>query len=741
MDFNMIRFYLLGGAVLTAFLMLFLGIFIMIKNFKAPLNRNLFIACLGVVGWCLSAVHVFYNIYRNTPIHPFISFRLIWTCSIFIGFATLNFAFYYPPRSRFINGKREFLIFLIPSALAVLFIIGSADGIMRVLNGNGQMTVFHVRRTMLMDLTIRNSTLVNVRVDLLKGGILYAFPLLSTLLATILVLFRKYRIQPDIQGKNKLKLIGAGMLLTALLAWPFGNLLPMFLNNINFYGIALISPIIIFSFMAYSIIRYKALEIETIIHKTIMWFIVTSLVIIPIVLVIFPFYNYFIMAGPTLVTLLVVLFVYIFHEIHELIQPRINRLFERNRVDYGELFQRISQNILSASSTDVILNTVQENIVREIHSEFAFSMLMKLNYYYELSGRFGKMPADGIDPIHASSQLISLLDKEARVLEGVYVRNSPDYAAVRNEGFFSRYHVEVVVPYKFRDRLFGFLALGRKTNLKDYTNDEIKMFENLVKNAGLSLFNAENQELFVKNKLLERDLSIATDIQRSLLPTDTFSVEGLDIKAFTKPMSVGNGDYYDIKEISNDRILVLILDVSGKGVSAALVMVMIQTVFLNHILFYEDLSKLAGNINEVLLTRLKGEKFATAIFLEVNTKTGEARVLNCGHHPLLLMDPEKKLTRIGANSLPLGMMESLNEKVLDIKIPKGSLALLYTDGLAETKNSNAELFGETRITETALSNRDKAPDEIVKALFREAKDFAKEEQQGDDMTLIVVKKN
>ncbi|MBN1897422.1 MAG: SpoIIE family protein phosphatase [Spirochaetes bacterium] len=740
MDLQVIRFYLLGGAVLTSFLILFLGIFIFVKNIRGALNRNFFIATLGLSGWILCAVHGFYNIYQTKPVLPFISFRLIWACSIYIGFAMMNFAFYYPPRSKSINPRREILIYLIPIFLSIFFFIGTPDGVMKVDDGSGQIATYPVRRAMMMDLTIRNGTLVNVKMDLLRGPLLYAFPLLGSMLITIILLLMKFKKQIDIQGRNKLKLIGLGVFLTTILAWPFGNLLPMFFDNINFYGIALISPIIVFGFMAYSIVKYKALEIETVIHKTIMWLIVTSLLVIPIIIIIFPFYNYLKVAGPTLITIIVAGLVYIFHWIYGFVQPKINRWFERNKVNCGLLFQYISQNILSSSNREYILETVQSNAIRELHSEFAFSMLLNPDYKYQFVSHAGKLENKKIDILSSKSYLINYLHKEGKVLEGVFVRNSPEFTDLKEEGFFSRYNVEVVVPYKFKDRLFGFLCLGRKTNLKDYTNDEIKMFDNLIKNIGLSLFNAENHELFLRNKLLERDLAIATDIQKSLLPTNKYIVEGLSIKALSKPLAIVSGDYYDIKEISNDRVLVLILDVSGKGVSAALVMVMIQTVFMNHLLFYENLSKLANNINTVLLSQLKGEKYATAIFLEINKKKGDTRVLNCGHHPLALIDANGKVFKVESNALPIGLMDSMNEKVTKFKFPKGGLALMYTDGFPELQNEKGEQFGDDRMIEVSKKNMDKNPEAIVNILFESASEHQKNQKQVDDMTAIAIKK-
>ncbi|MBU1077274.1 MAG: PP2C family protein-serine/threonine phosphatase, partial [Spirochaetes bacterium] len=292
----------------------------------------------------------------------------------------------------------------------------------------------------------------------------------------------------------------------------------------------------------------------------------------------------------------------------------------------------------------------------------------------------------------------------------------------------------------FKKKLFGFLALGRKSTLKDYTNEEIQMFDNLVKNIGLALFNAENHELFLQNKLLERDLSIAEDIQRSLLPTDEYTVEGLDIKAFTKSLAKVSGDYFDIKEISDNRVLVLILDVSGKGISAALVMVMIQTVFMNHILFYEDLGTLAKSINKVLISQIRGEKFATAIFLEINKKTGVTKVLNCGHNPMLIIDSKDKVYKVESTSVPLGLMEDLKETITKVKLPKDSLMLMYTDGFTEVQNEKEEQFGEERLIKVSQMNRKKKPQDIVQEVYKAAWSFKKDEKQVDDMTVIAIKK-
>ncbi|MBU1077682.1 MAG: hypothetical protein KKH98_10340, partial [Spirochaetes bacterium] len=173
MNLHMLRFYLLGASVLSTFLILCMGLFVFIKNIKGPLNRSFFIAIMGVTGWIMSAIHGFYCIYKTQPVLPFISFRLIWAFSIFIGFALLNFALYYPPVSKFINGKRELLLYLIPLILSAFFIIGNPDGVMRV-DKEGTVTEYSVRRAMMRDITIQDGTLINVDIDIVRGALTYA---------------------------------------------------------------------------------------------------------------------------------------------------------------------------------------------------------------------------------------------------------------------------------------------------------------------------------------------------------------------------------------------------------------------------------------------------------------------------------------------------------------------------------------------------------------------------------------
>jgi serine phosphatase RsbU (regulator of sigma subunit)/HAMP domain-containing protein len=244
---------------------------------------------------------------------------------------------------------------------------------------------------------------------------------------------------------------------------------------------------------------------------------------------------------------------------------------------------------------------------------------------------------------------------------------------------------------------------------------------------------------------LEEELRIARQIQMSLLPAeDGVTVAGLRISALCLPAAEVGGDYYDLLPLSETRLGVVVADVSGKGTSAALYMAELKGLVLSLSRIYDSPARLLGEANRILAENLDSRSFITMSYAVVDVAAGVMRFARAGHSPLLHFEARTGRTRLLAPpglGLGLDRGERFDQILQEQAIPleKGDVYLLFTDGLSEAMNPQAELFGEGRLAHILNDSEGLTTEEIRERILREVRAFAGEATQADDMTLVLLK--
>ncbi len=245
---------------------------------------------------------------------------------------------------------------------------------------------------------------------------------------------------------------------------------------------------------------------------------------------------------------------------------------------------------------------------------------------------------------------------------------------------------------------------------------------------------------------LQEELRIARNIQMSLLPKDQIHMPGLSIAALCLPATEVGGDYYDFIALDDDRLALLIADVSGKGTSAALYMAELKGLVLSLSRIYHSPRKLLVEANKILAATLDSRSFITMAYAVIDMKTRSMTFARAGHNPIFHVSSNGH-PRHTSVLAPEGMGLALDrgklfEQVLRedaVEFKPGDLFLFFTDGISEAMNTRAELFGETRIREIIEQNSDLEPEELREKLVDEVFDFAGGALQHDDMTMVLVK--
>ena len=281
------------------------------------------------------------------------------------------------------------------------------------------------------------------------------------------------------------------------------------------------------------------------------------------------------------------------------------------------------------------------------------------------------------------------------------------------------------------------LYLGKKLNGKRPDQSDLH-FAQIVLNLFYS--NLENQKMIkalIEKERLEREVLIAREIQRKLLPENIPQFESLKIEAEMITYYEVGGDYYDVIKLSNNELLIIIADVSGKGIPASLIMSAVQssikTMVLKGIL---DLSTIASTLNSLLITTTETNKFVALTFVKLNLNSDKLEYLNAGHIPPLLFSGES-IQRLSEGGPIIGLLDFARYRTSTVEFKRGNVLFLGTDGLFEAIGKDGEEIGEKGIV--AILEKCKNENSI-KECFK--KFFLDEsgKQINDDATFILIRK-
>ncbi len=248
------------------------------------------------------------------------------------------------------------------------------------------------------------------------------------------------------------------------------------------------------------------------------------------------------------------------------------------------------------------------------------------------------------------------------------------------------------------------------------------------------------QIIFVNERRLqsiENELTIAREIQASIIPSDSPELRNTRIAAAYRPMTYVAGDFYDFIPVNEKQAGFLVADVSGHGVPAALIATMIKVAIRSVVPCAHDPRAVLRGLNRVLYGQLRNQ-FITASYLWIDMENRKALYSAAGHPPLLRWR-EGMLERIESNGLLFGVTPEPDYPVCDMQISAGDRLLLYTDGLIEPENSRGESFGDSRLEGVIRENQSHSPSDLVDQLLSEMRHWqpAANEQQ-DDITLVVI---
>lgn len=288
-----------------------------------------------------------------------------------------------------------------------------------------------------------------------------------------------------------------------------------------------------------------------------------------------------------------------------------------------------------------------------------------------------------------------------------------------------------------KQNTLGMLYMDSKRDREDLSTGNRELLQTLAIEISTVLENARLLEEEREKKGLEQQLAIAHDIQLSMLPAILPKEGWLVASGHSEACYQVGGDYFDVTRYENDHWGFVLADVSGKGVSAALLASLIQGAFFSAFNLEAHLSETISRINRYVCERAKNSRFATVFYGLIN-REGLTKWVNAGHCPALLVRAEGKVELLKANTVPLGLFAESEFPVAEAHLTAGDKLVVYSDGVSEAKNWSGERFGEKRLQRVLTANAALPSDELYEKLRHELSVFTSGADQDDDVTLLVL---
>jgi serine phosphatase RsbU (regulator of sigma subunit) len=314
--------------------------------------------------------------------------------------------------------------------------------------------------------------------------------------------------------------------------------------------------------------------------------------------------------------------------------------------------------------------------------------------------------------------------------------DSPALDALRAAG------TTLIVPLVSQGELIGLLNLGPRLSERGYTSEDRKLLDDLAAHAAPAVRVAQlvrQQEAEVREReRIHQELRVATLIQQQFLPRELPRLTGWHLAAHYQPAREVGGDFYDFLELSDNRIGIVVGDVTDKGVPAALVMARTHSILRGDAPRLSSPGEVLARANEALNTEMPPGMFVTCLYAILDTDTGLMRFANAGHN-LPYLRTAGGVVELRARGMPLGLLPGMEYEEREVVLDQGDALLLHSDGLAEAHNEAREMFGFPRLMKL-VGERD-GGEALIDLLLDEFSCFVgAQAEQEDDITLVTVQR-
>jgi sigma-B regulation protein RsbU (phosphoserine phosphatase) len=422
-------------------------------------------------------------------------------------------------------------------------------------------------------------------------------------------------------------------------------------------------------------------------------------------------------------------------QVHRRVRTRLDRAFFRSAYDAQQILENLAETALTVTDREQLAALLHRHIHDALHP---------MPLYIYLRSREGKLhayaghpPDEAVDLPNTGGGLEQLAGRGEPVeINPATLRGTP----IEHLG------AECLVPVRgaHEGELQGLAVLGPRLSEEPYSTRDKRLLASVASQAGIAIRSISLAEKMAEGMEAERhadqEMQIARQVQSRLLPQQVPVLKTLDVAGKCIQTRAVGGDYYDFLDFGAGKLGLVLADISGKGMSSALLMANLQANLRGqYALALEDLPRLLQSVNYLFFKNTETSHYATTFFSIYDDRRRTLRYVNCGHNPPILLRANGVVERLEATATVLGLFEEWTCTVADLQLASGDVLVIYTDGISEAaEGDDAEEFGEERLLASIRAHREQSSAEMLDAIVAEVQLFS-QGWQADDMTLIVAR--
>jgi sigma-B regulation protein RsbU (phosphoserine phosphatase) len=419
------------------------------------------------------------------------------------------------------------------------------------------------------------------------------------------------------------------------------------------------------------------------------------------------------------------------------ITQRIDRAFFRGAYDARLILQNLAQKAPRFNSRNDLAAELARRVDEALHPTWLAVYVEGDADYLEAQSE--RLPAP-LRKIRKDSPLLEELDRSGEPWDLFVDPNST--AALT--AMFAPLQPECLVAFPARSgELLGLLVLGIRLSEEPYSGEDKMLLRSVASQAGVALENLRLAEDIAERLEAERnalrEMEIARQVQSKLFPQTLPQVKTLEIAGTCSQARAVGGDYYDFVELSPGHLGLVLADVAGKGISAALLMANLQANLRSQYgLALKDQPRLLERVNRLFYENTEPNHYTTMFFGCYDDDSRRLVYANCGHNPPLLLRKDGTTEHLTATATVLGMFPEWQCEVKEVELQPGDILALYSDGVTEATNENHEEFGELRLEQALQSGNNLSASDLLTQLLDDVRQFSGG-RQSDDVTVIIAR--
>jgi serine phosphatase RsbU (regulator of sigma subunit) len=391
-------------------------------------------------------------------------------------------------------------------------------------------------------------------------------------------------------------------------------------------------------------------------------------------------------------------------------------------------------------------NAYQELLYRRNEKELVFSLnhrVLQLNSLIDTGIEVSKLD-QGSSPEHLALERAASLTnaskgtvritRDDKLKEQIFF---PDRAPIDGT---ARLEHSIAASFTFAEDTYSFELYEKESRagVVPFDDTDQLLLEALARQVHASLENRFLHQQSLEKQRIEQEMSVAASIQQKIIPISLPAIENYDIAGINIPSKSVGGDYYDCIPLPDGRYALVIADVAGKGMPAALLVSSLHAYLAAYLESPLALTELARRLNKVIAHASTDDKFITALIALLTPSTGEIESLNAGHNPSYVMKNHNELHELKVGGIPLGMLDTdLPYESEKIALEKGERLLLYTDGITEAANEKNKFYDDAKpLSELFLRHTPEKAETFIADLISDIKQFTGSAPQSDDITAL-----